>query len=83
MADYVILTLSIITTSPCLASPIVGIGLFAATGIPITAMVVGNLVKTWISHMGRTKMASYLRRKIHDAEFEVLRYEHTRARTSL
>ena len=25
--------------------------------------------------MGRTKMASYLRRKIHDAEFEVLRSE--------
>jgi len=51
------------------------VGLYAATGIPVTMLAIGNLVTFLIEEAGRRKISSYLRRKITDAEFEVLRSE--------
>jgi hypothetical protein len=51
------------------------VGLYGATGIPITMLAIFNLVSTMIDRMGREKMTSYLHRKISDEDFEMLRSE--------
>ena len=50
-------------------------GLYAATGIPVTMLAVGNLVTYLVEENGRRTISSYLRRKITDSEFELLRSE--------
>ena len=49
--------------------------MYAATGIPVTMLAVGNLVTYLVEENGRRTISSYLRRKITDSEFELLRSE--------
>lgn len=51
------------------------VGLFAATGIPVTMLAIGFLVTFLIEEQGRRNISTNLRRKITDGEFEVLRSE--------
>lgn len=50
-------------------------GLYAATSIPVTMLAIGHLVTYLVEENGRRTISSYLRRKITDSEFEMLRLE--------